>query len=204
MSSVAQNLTATVFEHPWFLVLIVVVTLIRWLASKAKSTSQDTAPPERPPSNPIPRGGDTQSEEERIRRFLEALGQKPGSSPPPVTSRPRQVTPKMSAPPFSTLPPLTTTPPPLPPQVTKTPSFPPPLTIEPPSSRRARALEPVFEVRDMALQTPNEPSPEAPRAPRLAGRIKFGTPQDLRTAIVLREIFGPPRALQPFDLTSGQ
>jgi hypothetical protein len=27
-------------------------------------------------------------------------------------------------------------------------------------------------------------------------------PQDLRTAIVLREIFGPPRSLQSFDLNS--
>ena len=29
------------------------------------------------------------------------------------------------------------------------------------------------------------------------------TPQDLRTAIVLREIFGPPRSLQAFDVTGG-
>jgi hypothetical protein len=202
VSSVAQNLAATIFEHPWFLVLIAVVTLVRWLASKAKSTPQDTEPLERPPSNPIPRGGETQSEEERIRRFLEALGQRPGSSPPPAAPRRRQVTPKTSAPPFSTLPPLKTTPPPLPSELTTTPSVPPPLPIEPASSRRARVLEPTFEVRDTALQTPNEPPPEVPRAARFAGRIKFGTPQDLRAAIVLREIFGPPRALQPFDLTS--
>ena len=197
-------MATTLFDHPWFLVLIAVVTLIRWLVSKAKSTPQDTEPLERPPSNPIPRGGETQSEEERIRRFLEALGQPPGSSPPPVTPRRRQVTPKMSVPPFSPLPPLKTAPPPLPREVTTTPSFPPPLPVEPVRSPRSRALEPAFEVREVALQTSSEPPPVVPRATRFAGRIKFGTPQDLRTAIVLREIFGPPRALQPLDLTNGQ
>lgn len=202
MSYGAQSLAASIFDHPWFLVLIAVVTLIRWLASKGKSTPQDTEPPERPPSNAIPRGGETQSEEERIRRFLEALGQRPGSSPPPVTPRRRQVTPKISARPFSTLPPLKTAPPPLPPEVTTATPFPPPLPIEPVSSPRPRALEPAFEVRDVALQTSSEPPSGVPRAARFAGRIKFGTPQDLRTAIVLREIFGPPRAFQPLDLNS--
>jgi hypothetical protein len=199
VSSGIQNLAATVFDHPWVLVLIAVVTLVRWLVSKAKSPPQDAeSPPPPPPSNPIPRGGETRSEEERIRRFLEALGQPPGSSPPPVTPRRRQVTPKTWVPP-SPLPPLKTAPPPLPAEVTTTASLPPPLPVEPARSRRTRALDPAFEVRDVALQASSEPQPEVPRD-RFAGRIKLGTPQDLRTAIVLREIFGPPRSLQPLDL----
>jgi hypothetical protein len=170
--------------------------------SKAKSAPPDTQPPERPSSNPIPRGSETQSEEERIRRFLEALGQPKGSSPPPVPQRRRQVMPKMSVPPFSPLPPLKTAPPPLPAEVTTAPPFPPPLPVEPISSRRRRAVEPAFEVREVALQTSSEPPPGAPPPARFAGRLKLGTPQDLQTAIVLREIFGPPRGLQPINLTS--
>jgi hypothetical protein len=58
-----------------------------------------------------------------------------------------------------------------------------------------------FEVHEVARQTSSEPLPESRGIAGFAGRVKLGTPQDLRTAIVLREIFGPPRSLQPLDLT---
>lgn len=189
-------IAANIFDNPWVLVLLVVVTLVRWLVSKAKSSEQDAQPPEAPPSAPVPRG-DTQSEEQRIRKFLEALGQPAGNAPPPkVIPRQRTVIPKI----FPSLPPLKTAPPPLPVEAPPVFVAPPPL---PAQAASARPVEADFQVQDFARQTSSEPPPETRRSgARSFGRIKFGTPQDLRTAIVLREIFGPPRSLQPFDLTS--
>ena len=70
------------FDHPIILIIVVVAALLRWLSQKSDAGKPD---PERPtvPGQPIPRGGETQTEEERIRRFLEALGQPAGSTPPP-------------------------------------------------------------------------------------------------------------------------
>ena len=190
-------IAASIFDHPAILILIAVVTLIRWLVEKAKKTSApETQSPPPPPSTPVPRGSETQTEEERIRRFMEALGQKPGSAPPPkVTQRRRAVQPTI----FPRLPQLTTVPPALP----RTPAAPPPLPVEIPTSLPSNISAPDFQVRDVARQTSSEPAREPQqKAAQFSGRVKLGTPQDLRTAIVLREIFGPPRSLQGFDLTS--
>ncbi len=190
-------IAASLFDHPAILILIAVVTLIRWLVEKAKTSSQKTQSPPPPPSTPVPRGSETQTEEERVRRFMEALGQKPGSAPPPkVTSRRRATQPTV----FPQLPQLKTVPPVLP----KTPAAPPPLPVEVQIIPPANISAPDFQVRDVARQTSSEPARELQqKAARFSGRFKLGTPQDLRTAIVLREIFGPPRSLQGFDLTSG-
>ena len=181
---------ASLFDHPGLILIIVAVTLLRWLVQKSKSGTQNTQPPPAPPSRPITRGGESQTEEERIRKFLEALGQPPGSTPPKVVPRRREVQPTI----FPRLPPLTTAPPPLPEKPGIRTPTPPPLPME---LAPARASLPDFEVREVARQTSSEPAPEVQRT--TAARFKLGTPQDLRTAIVLREIFGPPRSLQPFD-----
>jgi hypothetical protein len=188
-------LAATVFDHPWILVIFAAITLVRWLIQKGKGEAQNTqTPPPPPPSQPITRGGETQSEEERIRKFLDALGQPSGTTPPPkVTPRQRRVEPKI----FPRLPKLKTAPPPLPPAPEPWASTPPPLPIE-----TVKAPEFNFEVRDYTRQTSSEPAPDTRRSSAVR-RLKLGTPQDLRTAIVLREIFGPPRSLQPVDLTNG-
>jgi hypothetical protein len=195
-------MAATIFDHPGFLLLIVFVALVRWLASKAKSQTQtpQSPPAPQPPApvtRPIPRGGETQTEEERVRRFLEALGQPPGTTPPKVVTRQRQMRPDLVSP----LPPLKTKPPPLPQVV----SPPPPLPLETARVMPMMARETAFEVRDVPRQTSSEPAPsQTPSVPaaRFDLRVTLGTPQDLRTAIVMREIFGPPRSLQPFDLSS--
>lgn len=193
-------MATSIFDHPVVLLIIVAASLLRWLWQKSQEKAQDD--PERPvvPNQPIPRGGETQTEEERIRRFLEALGQPPGSAPPKVA--PRQVRPQI----FPTLPPLTTTPPPLPPPL--------PIPAAQKSPRPAaptRIFKPAivqelgFEVRDIATQA----STETPAIRRQAEtgpsglRFKLASKEDLRSAIILREIFGPPRSLQPFDLVSG-
>jgi hypothetical protein len=191
-------LAASLFDHPGVLLIIAAITLIRWLIQKGKGEAQTTGaqpPPPPPPSRPITRGGESQTEEERIRKFLEALGQPAGSAPPKVAPRRRAVQPKI----FSPLPPLTTAPPPLPEAPrTYTATPPPPLPME--SMAKRSTTEPDFEVREVARQTSSEPLPETRGT--AAARFKLGTPGDLRTAIVLREIFGPPRSLQPVDLVN--
>jgi hypothetical protein len=188
-------IAASLFDHPGVLLLIVLVALIRLVVSKAKSQTQNP-PAATPPSRPIPRGGETQTEEERVRRFLEALGQPPGTTPPQISRRRREVQPRI----FPNLPPLKTKPPPLP----EIAPAPPALPIETTAVTPMTAGEMSFEVHDVARQTSSRPAPETRRPANLRfdPRIKLGTPQDLRSAIILREIFGPPRSLQPLDLTN--
>jgi len=63
---------------------------------------------------------------------------------------------------------------------------------------------PTFEVHDVSRESSGDGPGDTRRAAtvRLDRPIKLGSSQDLRTAIILREIFGPPRSLQPLDLTS--
>jgi hypothetical protein len=72
---------------------------------------------------------------------------------------------------------------------------------------------PVFEIREEITTTKSEPSPlvattveayvavtqEATPERKDINRL-LKSPTGLRDAIILREIFGPPRSLQPFDL----
>jgi hypothetical protein len=190
-------MATSIFDHPVVLIIIVAASLLRWLWQKSQEKAQDD--PERPvvPNQPIPRGGETQTEEERIRRFLEALGQPPGSSPPSKVA-PRKVQPQI----FPTLPPLTTAPPPLPPPL---PTPAPQKSPRPAAPARifkpAMVQEAGFEVRDIAMQAPGErPAVRHQTDAAQSGlRLKLASKQDLRSAIILREIFGPPRSLQPFD-----
>ncbi len=190
---------ANLFDHPGLLLIIIAVTVLRWLTSKAKSGNQDK-PPSATPSRPISRGSETQTEEERVRRFLEALGQPPGSTPPKVAPR-RAVQPKI----FPRLPPLTTAPPPLPEPAATMPAMPPPFPIEVAGGTPARRSDADFEVHEVARQSSSEPLPDTRRVvgPRLDLRVQLGTREDLRNAIVLREIFGPPRSLQPLESVLG-
>src|ERR1044072_4019823 len=151
-------MAATVFDHPWILVIVAAITLVRWLIQKGKGDAQDTqAPPPPTPSQPITRGGNTQSEEERIRKFLEALGQPRGTTPPPkVVPRRQSVEPRI----FPTLPPLKTKPAPLPAEETRAFVAPPPL----PAATVAPARPDTdFQVQDFARQTSSEPA--KPRRP---------------------------------------
>lgn len=191
-------------DHPIILIIVVAAALLRWLSQRSDTGKQDS---ERPnvPDQPIPRGGETQTEEERIRRFLEALGQ-PASSTPPRRVTPRPSAPKADMlphlPPLpSPLPPLTTVPPPLPTlQTSKIPA-----TSLPPIKQRifkpAIVQEAGFEVRDLGAPASSDLVPGGRRtaAEQQGLLLKLRSTQGLRSAIVLREIFGPPRSLQPLD-----
>ena len=60
-----------------------------------------------------------------------------------------------------------------------------------------------FEVRDVVMQTSRSLclSPPLEAEPSSCAR-DLASRQGLRDAIILREIFGPPRSLQPPDLVS--
>jgi hypothetical protein len=186
-------------DNLWFILLIVAASIVRWLWQKAAEEKEKADRPD-VPDKPIPRGGESQSEEDRIRRFLEALGQPPGTSPPPKVAPKRWVPPTV----FSPLPPLTTAPPPLPPQPAPASisQAPPPLPMPERIFTPAIVQETEFEVRDVVTQSSSEPSPYSPpmEAQPSSMRAKLASPQGLRDAIILREIFGPPRSLQPPDL----
>jgi hypothetical protein len=182
-------------DHPIILIIVVAAALLRWLSQRSQPVQPD---PERPtiPDQPIPRGGETQTEEERVRRFLEALGQPAGSRPPPKVAPKREARPRV----FPTLPPLTSAPPPLPSSPTPAVQAPPPLPI-----RKVFTPAPVqeasFEVRDLGAQTASVES--RPTGNQQGFLLRLRSAHGLRDAIVLREIFGPPRSLQALDPISG-
>jgi hypothetical protein len=187
-------------DHPVILIIVVVAALLRWLSQKSDAGKPD---PKRPmvPDQPIPRGGETQTEEERIRRFLEALGQPAGSRPPPKVAPKRETQPRI----FPKLPPLTTVPPPLPTSPTPTVQAPPPPLIQRRVFTPAVVQEGGFEVHDIGAQASRDlvSSGRRAAAEQPGFTLKLASSKDLRSAIVLREIFGPPRSLQALDLSSG-
>lgn len=213
-----------------FFLLIGITALLRLLAKKAKDAKEDEeeASPtsmEMPP--PLPRQM-AQTDEERIRRFLNALGQ-PASAQPPPPIKPRAIPPPLTE--FqrrqievansaarrrhilNPVPPLTTMPR----------SEPPPRVTLPrslaPEPAEAKVFAPqaaestVFEVQGGAeaarASAPPATAAEAARvfesaaAPSVSTRpvirTLLGSSEDLRRAIILREVFGPPRGLQALD-----
>ena len=194
-----------------FFLLIAVAALFQVL-SKAVSKTNKNEPdgtsksprPERP--TPI-RRTPTESDADRVRKFLEALGRPPSSTaPPPVASRthipPRRLAPVQP-------PPVLTRRWVLPREqqqkadVAKRPSPPPeqPSRVQeivPPAPALA---VPEFEVHE-ALTADAQPATLQQSAERYATPKAFNVAttlasnSGLREAIILREIFGPPRGLQ--------
>ena len=185
-------------DNLWFILLVIAASIVRWLWQKSQEEKEQSEKPPAP-DQAIPRSGETQTEEDRIRRFLEALGHPPGTAPPPKVAPRRRVQPTM----FPTLPPLTTAPPPLPAELAPVSAAPPPLPMAERIFTPAIVQETDFEVRDVVMQTSSEPSAYYSRpmaAEPSSLRSRLASPQGLRDAIILREIFGPPRSLQPPDL----
>ena len=194
------------FENLLFILLIAMAALLRLLATKAgeakkippKSDQRSTATPQ--VSQPIRRAS-VESDQERIRKFLEALGQPTTAKPPPP------IVPRTDVPPRPVAP---AQPPPIP-------------TARNVLTRRKKQIveptkylapAPTFEHHETpsAQELPASiMSPVEPYAIDTESKIKItrtGTdiatllrsPRGLRSAIILREIFGPPRSLQPLDL----
>ena len=204
------------FDNFLFLLLVVVAVLFQFLAKMAGKKSKDQTNRTSTPRTPAPlQRAPTESDEDRIRKLLEALGQPPTSRPPPP------VVPRTNIPPR----PLVPVQPPTSPlsQVRRekprkreaTPkeiSTPRPVRggeeIAPPNVTRA----PVFEVHEGPLPIAPAPTFKAPAEPYAAAtraiakeerRADIATllasTSRLRDAIILREILGPPRGLRVID-----
>jgi hypothetical protein len=197
-----MKIAAIHFENFVFILLVVVAYLFQFLtgaATRARKRDQSkrtstTTPP------PVPRAA-AETEEARVRKFLEALGQPTTTTPPP---RRRSFSPPGS--PFaSPLPPLKTQPPELPPEIRQ--------TREKKIFTPRVAQAPTFEVHEspptsepIPLTRPEQAdavaikSASTSQQPATDVVTLLRSPSGLRDAIVLREIFGPPRSLQPLDL----
>ncbi len=191
-----------------FVALAIFFQILTRAATKAGRRSGETRPRSTSPSQtsrPLSQESD-ETDEERIRKFLEALGQPTTSKPPaPVAPRPTYqrptVLPHVPPPLRSPLPPLTTRPPEserdwqlpreikLPGQITP--------TREARTFRPKVADAPVFEAEVRAAFQPTAPQ-SSTKTYDVAALLR--STSGLRDAIILREIFGPPRSLQPLDL----
>lgn len=211
-----------------FLIFILVAGIFRLLGSKTQQAQKRDK--ESTAARPEPTFERTETEEtdqERIRRFLEALGQPPSATPPPpVKPRPvenyeppqrqeraRTVRPRNI---LNPLPPLTTAPPPLPRKIRMpaqmTPEAEAPRTFTPvpapadeyqvqeTTAAPAPPLPPLATPADAyaAVTKPTSATVTASARPALATLL--ARPETLRQAILLREILGPPRALQPLEI----
>ena len=190
--------TLAAIENIFFVVLIAVVGLVRWIAQVAENKRNATAAKRaNPPTNaPAPRAP-VLSEEERVRKFMEALGVPTSAapSPKPAPTPPAPVTPKNSG----KVRPIDPFPRPSigewKPVFAPTPVFvPPPVFVpEKPPVAESPALPPPAITPSLRLSTEFEVDSRA-KAQSWARRL--ASSESLRDAIVLREIFGPPRCLQ--------
>lgn len=204
------------FENLLFLLFVVGAFLFQLLARAASKTSKNsdesqrrsTSSPQTPP--PIPHAP-AQTDEERIRRFLEALGQPTTSKPPPpVRPRPTYQKPVV-LPHVPPLPPLTTRPPDLPRKMGLPGQLPPTDKAKTSISKIAepstfKAYEGTPSESPPTINTPAEAYAIATQPVLTPGPSKtdiavlLTSTSGLRNAIILREVFGPPRSLQPLDL----
>jgi hypothetical protein len=205
-----------------FLLLVAVALLFQLLAKAAGKAGKDTtrrrstSAPRTPSTIPHP---PVDSDEERIREFLEALGQPTTSKPPPpVSPRPTYEKPVVlpHVPPFgSPLPPLTTRPPDLPREIRLPGQITPTRTAKIFTPKVAQPVR--FEVQEEQIGPQPAPVVKTAAEAYAIATQPIAKPEQTETnivallrstsgrrdAIILREIFGPPRSLQPLDLVAG-
>ncbi len=197
-----------------FFLLVAVAVLFQFLAKTAGKTGKDQT---KRTSTPIPRTltpmrrAPTESDEDRIRKLLEALGQPPTSRPPsPVAPRtdipPRPVAPVQ--PPISPFSQLRRE------RSRKREIIPKEIPLPRTIRGAEKMVPPAFEVQEGRLPLAPQPIFKAP-AETYAGVTTtipkaevrrtdiitlLASTSGLRDAIILREILGPPRGLRMLDL----
>ena len=199
------------FDNFLFLLLVVVAVLFQLLAKMAGKKIKDQTKLTSTPRTPAPlQRAPTESDEDRIRKLLEALGQPPTSRPPPP------VVPRTNIPPR----PLAPVQPPTSPFSQLRRDKPrkreaTPKEIPPPKPVRGRGelAPPDIEVHEAPLpiapapifKAAAEPYAAATRATakteerRVDIAALLASASGLRDAIILREILGPPRGLRLID-----
>jgi hypothetical protein len=207
------------FDNFLFLLLVVVAVLFQLLAKMAGKKSKDQT---KQTSTPIPgtpepsQRAPTQSDEDRIRKLLEALGQPPTSRPPPPVAPRTNIPPRPLAPVQPPMSPFSQLRREKPRKREGTPKeIPPPRLvtggdeIAPPAITGA----PAFEVHEAPLPIAPAPIFKAPAEPYAAVTRAIAKTEErkvdiaallasasgLRDAIILREILGPPRGLRVID-----
>jgi len=192
-----------------FVALAIFFQILTRAATKGRRRPGDTTRRSTPPSQrarPIASESE-ETDADRIRKFLEALGQ-PTTSKPPAPVAPRtDIPPRPVAPvrppiaPFAELPrkippgqiPPTREAKTFQPRAAEAPAFkvqqgPPPLEPRP-------VIKTAAEAYTIATQPISKPADA-----KIDIATLLRSTSGLRDAIILREIFGPPRSLQPLDL----
>jgi hypothetical protein len=197
--------------------IIGISRLVSRISEESKKQSQRRGqPPQRPPPQPgIPQPIQRtrpKTDEERVREFLEALGQPAGAAPPPKALPRAQIPPRPLAP---VQPPASMRPFAKPvfrtwkEQAKEIVVLQQPTKAAPPETRRivvpAEANEPDAWIAPEQAQTVTATKMAVPRTddqPSVRAsadtiwKQALRSPNAARTAIILREIFGPPRGVQ--------
>ena len=208
-----------------FIIIAAIVGISRLIARIAEeSKKRSQRPPQLPRAAVGPRREYTQpvqrarpkTDAERVREFLEALGQPTGTAPPPKVQPRTQVPPRPLAP---VLPPASMRPFAQPEfrswkeEARKTvvvvePSAPAPTEIKrvvfpsvPPTIPAEGNQPGAWMAQEQAQTAPALTATDQPKVRPTATLWKqhLRSPDSLRTAIILREIFGPPRGLQSLE-----
>jgi hypothetical protein len=222
------------FDSWIFVLLVAMAVMLRWLASKATAPKDQSSSEDRPTTQPDRPARETPvSNEEQIRKFLEALGQPKTSKPPPPVAPRTDIPPRPVAP---VQPPRTMVPiPSRPTAETRRKVILPETPQRPPATKAAEWLKKIKEATQAIEPVLERPSPpistvgkSVARRPASAGspessveayaiapaaapidkvemelQVLLASPSGLRNAIILREIFGPPRSMQPLEQLSG-
>jgi hypothetical protein len=200
--------------------IIGISRLVSRISEESKKQSQrGRQPPQRPPPQPqIPRATQRtrpKTDEERVREFLEALGQ-PGGAAPPSKAQPRtQIPPRPLAP---VQPPASMRPFGKPEfrtwreQAKEIVVLPQPTKIAPPEIKPVVVPPVPAEAKEPGAWIAQEQAPTGAATKMIIARADdqpsvrasadaiwkqaLRSPNAARTAIILREIFGPPRGVQ--------
>jgi hypothetical protein len=199
-------IAAVHFENLLFLLFIGIAFFFQVLtraATKSNKRPGDTQRRSTSTPPPVPRQ-QPETDEDRVRKFLEALGQPTTSTPPPPV-RPRTNIPPRPVAPVQ------------PPrgawsEISRKIPAAEPRRVEPAKvvveSPRSFPVGEVTVVSAAAPQTPQQPVTLSPITSgyethtfasafdQSLGKL-LASPEGLRNAIILREVFGPPRSLQP-------
>lgn len=210
------------FDQNIILIIIAAVVgiyrLVTRISEELKKQQEKRQPPtasrteySQPAQRTLPK-----TDEDRIREFLEALGQPADTAPPPkvqprtqVPSRPlAPVQPPASMRPFTKprfrawkeqIKDVLSTP--SPPKIKRVVGSSGPAQTNEPGEWMAEEHDEKIVPVTTTMATPMATEPPVRRAPvETLWKQNLRSPDSLRTAIILREIFGPPRGLQSIEI----